>query len=81
MGATGVPASASWYSVTDCEGIGQVGTGGAEGTSVTVACADFDESATLVAVTVTLCCAEMLDGAVYRPLVKVPAPLSDHVTV
>ena len=48
---------------------------------MTVAGADFDASATLVAVIVTLCCVETLEGAVYRPFAKVPAPLSDQVTL
>ena len=29
----------------------------------------------------TLCCEEMLEGAVYRPFTRVPAPLSDQVTL
>lgn len=54
------------------------------GFSVTVALADLLVSATLVAVTVTVCCAVTLAGAVYKPLaltVPVPAGLIDHVTV
>jgi hypothetical protein len=37
------------------------------GFSVTVATAVFDGSATLVTLTATVCCAEMMAGAVYRP--------------
>jgi len=47
----------------------------------TVAVPVFVVSAWLVAVTVTVCCAVMLDGAVYRPAgVIVPVPVADHVT-
>jgi hypothetical protein len=51
--------------------------------SVTTAEADFVVSATLVAVTVTLCCFVMLVGAVYRPeelIEPVPDGLIAQVT-
>jgi hypothetical protein len=47
-----------------------------------VAEADWDESAALVVVTVTLCTLATVEGAVYRPpaaIVPVPAGLSDQV--
>ena len=42
----------------------------------------FDESATLVAITVTACALEMLEGAVYNPADEIvpTAGLNDHVT-
>jgi len=52
------------------------------GTSVTVAAAEIAELATDFAVTVTVCCVEILDGAVYRPDEEIlpTAGLRDHVT-
>jgi len=47
-----------------------------------VAEADWDGSAALVAVTVTVCTLAMVEGAVYNPpaaIVPVPAGLSDQV--
>jgi hypothetical protein len=55
----------------------------AGGVSVTVAEALFAGSAWLVAVTVTVCCVVMLEGAVYSPVVVPIEPTSgliDHVT-
>lgn len=60
--------------------VGEIRTGGL---SVTVAVADLVVSATLVALTVTVCCADTVAGAVYSPpLLTVPTPagLIDHVT-
>ena len=54
----------------------------AGGRSFMVAEADWDESAALVVVTVTLCTLATVEGAVYRPpaaIVPVPAGLSDQV--
>jgi hypothetical protein len=56
---------------------------------VTVAVADFEVSATLVAVTVTVLGEGATDGAVYRPLAETvpqvapaqPAPVTAHVTL
>ena len=52
------------------------------GISVTVADAETVGSAWLVAVTVTVCCEVMLDGAVYKPeeLMVPTAGLTDQVT-
>jgi hypothetical protein len=52
------------------------------GTSVTVADALFAGSAWLVAVTVTVCCVVMLEGAVYSPVVLMEptSGLIDQVT-
>ena len=49
-----------------------------------VALALFVESATLVAVTVTICCCVMLAGAVYKPpalSAPIPEGLTDQVTL
>lgn len=54
------------------------------GFSVTVAAADFVESATLVARTVTVVCDAIVAGAVYKPValtVPVPAGVTVHVTL
>lgn len=54
------------------------------GFKVTVAEADFDVSAVLVAVTVTVCCVARLAGAVYKPdalTLPTPAGLMAQVTV
>jgi hypothetical protein len=52
------------------------------GKSVTVAVDDFVPSATLVAITFTVCCVAIDPGAVYNPvaLIVPTAALSDHVT-
>ena len=53
------------------------------GVRVTVPLEDFAMSATLVAVTVTICCELIVAGAVYRPvldMVPTPAGLIDQVT-
>ena len=54
------------------------------GRSVTVADADFVWSVKLVAVTVTVCCDVIADGAVYSPLslmLPTPSGLIDQETV
>src|SRR5437899_1649784 len=48
--------------------------------SVTAADADFDPSATLVAVTVTACCAATEAGAVYKPVALIVPAVAVQVT-
>ena len=50
------------------------------GNKVTAADADFDPSATLVAVTVTACCAATEAGAVYKPVPLIVPAVAVHVT-
>jgi hypothetical protein len=57
-------------------------TGVAFGFNVTVAEANLSVSTLLVAVTITVCCFEIVAGAVYRPveLIVPTEGLIDHVT-
>ena len=73
--------------VCDCEGlkvtVRRVTETTATAAKFTVALADFKESTKLVAVMVTVWCALMTAGAVYRPaaeMVPAPAGVADHVT-
>ncbi len=48
------------------------------GFTVSVALADFEVSATLVAVTVIVCCDEILADAVYKPLLRPDQQFTQH---
>ena len=60
---------------------GKVRTGW-NATRLTVAVADLLLSATLVALTITVCCVAMLTGAIYNPVLETVPVLgvTDHVT-
>ena len=69
-----------WLTVSEAEGgFTETVTGGM---SVIAAAADFVESATLVAVTVTVSCVGMDAGAVYRPEAETePVPAGERLQV